>query len=603
MDHVMLDEQNVVERYVLGQLTPEETERFEQHYLDCPRCLERLELTEILHDGLRGVATEEATQGAARVGVAALLWAWWRQRGRAIQAGLITSILMVIILPWALLVPRLDGRASEILAPHAGSLILPLSPERSTGDEPPSSVLTVGAEPEWVVLDLQSPPMQTSPPTVDWRIDLTDGERIVWSGPVRPDDSGRVALTIHTSWLDASIYTVELVRVDPDGSAQRITRFAFAVRRTEPSASLRFGGPSPGDLAMGKTYFVSTFLPLSKLSKETVLRRGSALRIEPDGVHVDPGGVWNTVPPGDSFDIVGMALVRRERPVLWYGIKFTDGGLLGIFSKDDPRDVALDFTRWPDLELPSAIAAWEADEENHLVDPATIDPPHATAAGKTYTVTEFEPDTPKARTTVLKKKSKLQIGSNGVRVTPGGLWDTYTACKPFDVVGIAKEQSGRPTVWYSIQIQDQGSSLTGTFYGNDPCGNAAPSAIGSWEADEENTDIEPVAPIDVTRYIISKVTTDVPRTFDKTLHVGSELTIADGIITCGDSVWENQPGCSSFDVAGTVDVGNTPFWFGIQINDGMLAGAFYVDDPCDRRGIGVPTAIATWEAEEENTVP
>jgi hypothetical protein len=56
MDHTGIDDQQTAERYVLGRLSEEERLRFEEHFLDCPRCLDSIEAAQGLRAGLKDVA-------------------------------------------------------------------------------------------------------------------------------------------------------------------------------------------------------------------------------------------------------------------------------------------------------------------------------------------------------------------------------------------------------------------------------------------------------------------------------------------------------------------------------------------------------------------
>jgi|SRR5580658_2688098 hypothetical protein len=71
MDHDYINERGVVSLYVAGKLSPEELARFEDHFVDCRQCLEQIEVTGELREGLRQVAKEDAAgRGAARADVA-----------------------------------------------------------------------------------------------------------------------------------------------------------------------------------------------------------------------------------------------------------------------------------------------------------------------------------------------------------------------------------------------------------------------------------------------------------------------------------------------------------------------------------------------------
>jgi hypothetical protein len=226
MDHETIEEQDVAERYLLGRLGAEDAARFEEHYLDCPLCLEKLELSRRLRDGLKDVAAEEGTKLA---GTAVL--AWLLRRGRVLQAVLAVALLGVAVLPWALLmreVSRLDGELTLALAPQVGTPTYFLSPERSGPGKEPSTRVTLGPEPEWVVLALQPPP---GPARYLVRFRPAGGEALWQHGPVEADAAGRVTLSVHSSWLEGGDYVVELDAVDPQGGSRPVAGFAFRVRR------------------------------------------------------------------------------------------------------------------------------------------------------------------------------------------------------------------------------------------------------------------------------------------------------------------------------------------------------------------------------------
>ncbi len=58
MDHRLIEAEAVVERYVTGRLTDEESLQFEEHFLDCAQCIENVEITERLQRGLGGALSE-----------------------------------------------------------------------------------------------------------------------------------------------------------------------------------------------------------------------------------------------------------------------------------------------------------------------------------------------------------------------------------------------------------------------------------------------------------------------------------------------------------------------------------------------------------------
>ena len=246
MDHVRIEDDNLIERYLLGQLAAAEVARFEDHYLDCPECLEKLEFSRRLRDGLKEVAAEDGAQ-LARTAVLA----WLLRRGRAFQAGMVVALLTLAVLPLAFLAPqmarlsgeseRLAGELARALSPQARTPVYSLSPERSGLREEPSTRITLRSAPEWVVLALQLPPFQspfqspTSTGAKGFRVRLfgAEAEPLWQSGPLEADASGRVTLSVHSTWLEAADYHLELDALAEEGETGPVARFAFRVRRGE----------------------------------------------------------------------------------------------------------------------------------------------------------------------------------------------------------------------------------------------------------------------------------------------------------------------------------------------------------------------------------
>jgi hypothetical protein len=235
MDHLTIEEHNVVERYLMRKLDGAEIALFEEHYLDCQECLEKLELSKRLYQGLQEIAAQEVPKTLAQT----TILAWILKRGRPFQGVLILGLLTVVVLPWALLAPelgrmrgeqeRLSGELVQALAPQTQTPIFSLSPERSASDEEPSTRVTVGSTPEWVVLALQLPPYQTS---ALYRVRLLEAEGTsLWqSGPLQPNASGQIMLSVHSSWLEAKDYHLRLNTLTAEGEELPVTRFSFRVR-------------------------------------------------------------------------------------------------------------------------------------------------------------------------------------------------------------------------------------------------------------------------------------------------------------------------------------------------------------------------------------
>jgi anti-sigma factor RsiW len=109
MDHVYVEEHQIADRYVMGTLPADEAERFENHYLSCPECLDRLELAESVQRGFKRMAGQDVTKAAAVQQLAVV--AWLARLGRSRQLGvLLAALLVVAVLPTGV---ALDSRAQR----------------------------------------------------------------------------------------------------------------------------------------------------------------------------------------------------------------------------------------------------------------------------------------------------------------------------------------------------------------------------------------------------------------------------------------------------------------------------------------------------------
>jgi Putative zinc-finger len=109
MDHLYIEEQNIADRYLTGQLSAEEQQRFEEHFLDCQQCRSSLEAAHHFRTGLQSVLASGAVESGAylksdRGGQTGL--STWRMNLKyqlsflAVAALLVVSLLTWPILEW-----------------------------------------------------------------------------------------------------------------------------------------------------------------------------------------------------------------------------------------------------------------------------------------------------------------------------------------------------------------------------------------------------------------------------------------------------------------------------------------------------------------------
>jgi anti-sigma factor RsiW len=260
MNHAEIEEQQIVDRYVRGTLPAEEVARFEEHYLSCPECLDRLDLAESMSRGFKRAAGQDAVR-AAFVQQLAMV-AWLARLGRSRQAAVLAMALLVaVLLPWGWAARKVFDRDRELAqarsvleqerAAAAGRTtseleasrrelaraqedrakaveqlaeawkpqnvpILGLSVERGVGEVKPP-ILHLPATPGWVVLSLAiEPPYRPS-----YRVILRDAAgKEIWSGGGFHQDGDSLNLTLPSTLLAPGDYTL---------AAEGAGRFAFRV--------------------------------------------------------------------------------------------------------------------------------------------------------------------------------------------------------------------------------------------------------------------------------------------------------------------------------------------------------------------------------------
>lgn len=59
MNHEYVSKSNLIDQYVLGKLAADEVEAFEDHFVDCPECVEQLKISRSFIHDLKGLAVQE----------------------------------------------------------------------------------------------------------------------------------------------------------------------------------------------------------------------------------------------------------------------------------------------------------------------------------------------------------------------------------------------------------------------------------------------------------------------------------------------------------------------------------------------------------------
>ncbi len=275
MDHQRIEEGNITELYVAGQLPAEEEALFEEHLIECRECRERVAWAEDLRGSFQAMAAEDHTRAAVGIG----LFAWLARHQRAARLGLAALLLLALVLPAWLLVEqgelrrelalaraeaarsrppaaveaparpdplaeerrRLEGQLqaelqeteelkkqlSEITRPQVNTAIFSLGVIRGEGDR--TQPLRIGPRPEWIVLSIEAP--EAGPES--WRATLLDRNgRTVWRGEgLRPTANDELVLGLYSDLLPPGDYRLRLQAMPANGGSASEIPFRVERRR------------------------------------------------------------------------------------------------------------------------------------------------------------------------------------------------------------------------------------------------------------------------------------------------------------------------------------------------------------------------------------
>ena len=205
MDHSYIEKREVIERYVTDRLSTAERVAFEEHYIACEECLDRLEEAE-------GAVDVGVTTGAGN------------KRGRDWFRCRLIGVRPAV----ATLAPRESSRL-RIVNPSA--FVVPVflldADESAAGNQ-------ISAKGRFVVcLNFSPDPRATR---FDARVADEYGRVISISDGVPPPPSGSVGVTLHSSGFSTGRYVISLEGRAADDEPVQTAQFAFTFLGADANA-------------------------------------------------------------------------------------------------------------------------------------------------------------------------------------------------------------------------------------------------------------------------------------------------------------------------------------------------------------------------------
>lgn len=245
MDHSYIDERNLVDGYLMGTLPSEELDAFEEHLVDCARCLDRLEEARIWRDALK----RSVAEGPRAHGITG-----WLSRGGKIRQGLLllAASLAIVATPAALwralnraraelqdarsVSAQWRGRyeqefAARSQAPRVPSSlpIFALALVRGSAAPAPQRIHLPPAAP-WIILSVD---VASDSGLARYQASLSDAQsQVVWTADdVDASPAGELALMVPTAVLTPGARVLEIHGLKDGGQPVPIGRYSFTVEK------------------------------------------------------------------------------------------------------------------------------------------------------------------------------------------------------------------------------------------------------------------------------------------------------------------------------------------------------------------------------------
>lgn len=263
MDHTYIEERGLIDLYHRGQIPPEEEVEFEEHFVGCAECQEKLALARGFQRGLKVVVAEDAARAIAQVSVAAWLRRRWRAAALLILIAALPALGFLIgsretrmaVASWKerweserqsasklerLLAESERQRQEERLrhereqklaqvtpaprdtpSPLINTPLILLTAVRGEGEAP---VVRIGKN-AYVSLAVDA---GDDPRFESYRISIT-GPRAFRQTGLKPNALEAILLTFPASYLPTGSYQLKLEGVLPDGAVVELGRHPFRV--------------------------------------------------------------------------------------------------------------------------------------------------------------------------------------------------------------------------------------------------------------------------------------------------------------------------------------------------------------------------------------
>jgi hypothetical protein len=227
MDHSYIEERDIPFLYTIGKLPQEERERFEEHFIECTDCQERLEVLRSFRRGLANVSGSAGSKPARDASIQRWSWSGWRL---ILASAGVVVLAAIAVWMWTSRMAVLRERDRAQLA--ASELANRLSREQefsarllqqsgqgrtggvaifrlalSRGGDRPYRI-EIAPTVSWIVFRVE----QVFDPSSHYLVSLDDAEaRRVWeTGGLAPESADSLTVLVPSNLLAAGSYTLTI---------------------------------------------------------------------------------------------------------------------------------------------------------------------------------------------------------------------------------------------------------------------------------------------------------------------------------------------------------------------------------------------------------
>jgi hypothetical protein len=224
IDHTQIENDDWADRYLMGLLSDDERQRYEEHFVTCPRCLDDLESLDGLRNGLRNLPQSETApkpQAAAHhlpwwllaaagliVGFGLAAWIFVSEVGRT-RRDLAASNAAAARMKQSDAALQKDLQSARALASPSGASVFTLDRTRGGPAAEPENRILLPKDSGWVVLQFGRPPV---PQEAGYAVRISGAEGRPIGDPVKlsPFSTDTLTLTLPPGLLQAGDYTLSV---------------------------------------------------------------------------------------------------------------------------------------------------------------------------------------------------------------------------------------------------------------------------------------------------------------------------------------------------------------------------------------------------------